>query len=111
MKRSDAVAIYHFGDRNYCRLCTSNIACNLSSRYRICRVSSPHRCCSYGSNISGRWTENFHFDNTKHTIVLSTNSCSLCRGKAIENCFNSCGFEVVELMRNFTKEMENVEER
>lgn len=109
MKRSDAVAIYRYEGRNYYRLCTSNTAYNLSSRYNICRVSSPHICCSYG--ITRRWTKNFHFDNTKHTIVLSTNFCSLCKGKATENCFGSCKFGVVKLMRNFAKEMEKVEER
>lgn len=110
MKRSDVVAIYRSGDRNHCRLCVSDIAYNLSSRHHICRISSPHICCSYGSHYGYRWTENFHFDNTKHMIVLSTNSCSLCKEKN-GNCFGSCKFGVAELMHDFAKEMEEVEEK
>ena len=108
--RSDSVAIYRDKNRSYCRLCTSNVAYNLSARHHICRMSSPHICCSYGSDILNRWTQNFHFDNTKHTIVLSTNFCSLCK-ESRGNCFNSCKFGVTELMHDFAKEMKKVEER
>ena len=107
-RRSDSIAVYNYKGTNYCRLCTSVVAYNMSSRLDICRRLYSHTCCSYG-DVSYRWTKNFHFDNTKHIIVLSTNFCSLCNDRK-QDCFSSCRFKVSELMHGFADEMQKVEE-
>ena len=106
MNRSNVIAIYKEDGRNYCRLCASAIAYDLEHHDDICEMSHPHTCCVYGAGGGSSRTERFHFNNTKHTIVLSTNFCSLCKGKY--DCFHSCQFEVSDLMHNFAEEMDKL---
>ena len=109
MNRSNVIAIYNDDGRNHCRLCASEIAFNLERHNDICNLSHPHTCCVYGAGGRSCGTEGFHFDNTKHTIVLSTTFCSLCKGK--HDCFYSCQFKVSDLMRNFANEMDKLVNR
>jgi len=78
MKRSNPIIVYK--DANNCLYCRIGIAGTNDTCSNICDIlirKYSHICCVFGG-AEDIWTQNFHFDNSKHIIMLSTNKCILC---------------------------------
>lgn len=104
--RSDSILVYKNIEDNrvYCRIGICN---ELVSCHRICGLLRNYTCCVYGSR-NEKYTEQFHFDNTKHEIVLSTNTCKLC-----DECTGiiSCRHEIRKYIDVFVEKIGSVEAR
>jgi len=88
MNRSNPVLVYK--DTNNCLYCRIGISGTCDTCRDICDIlikKYTHICCVSGGGTEGTWTEGFHFDNSKHIIMLSTNKCILCNenGKDINS--------------------------
>ena len=110
MKRSNPVLVYK--DANNCLYCRIGISGTSYTCHDICGIlikKYSHICCVFGGGTEGTWTEGFHFDNSKHTIMLSTNKCILCN-----NCVDGisrCRHNIKSYIDAFVDKIDKVEER
>ncbi len=106
-KRSDSILVYKDIEDNriYCRIgiCNNGIV----SCHNICKLSRPHLCCVHDHDGITH-TQRFHFDNTKHKIVLSTTICKLC-----DDCIGMsiCRHNMKEYIDSFVEKIDSVEAR
>lgn len=83
----------------------------LVSFHRLCNLLRNHICCVFGNN-NVMHTEQFHFNNTKHEIVLSTNICKLCDDCVDRlNKISSCRHNIKEYIDAFVEKIDSVEAR
>jgi len=108
MRRTDHIFVYYdlTDNKRYCRICSAS---SYSIEDDICapcvqQHDDNYICCSYSNSTDGKWTSSFHFNNTKHKILVSTNGCSLVSG-----CNKECEFK--NKLKNLYKQMENVNEK
>lgn len=109
--RSDSILVYKDieDDILHCRIgiCNGSVSC-----HSICNLVRRHICCVFGNN-NVMHTERFHFDNTKHKIVLSTNICKLCDDDCVEglNKISSCRHNIKKYIDAFVEKIDSVEAR
>ena len=111
MKRSNPVMVYK-DKENYlhCRIgiigtndICSDICHSLIRRHQ-------HICCVFGGdNDNLLHTEGFHFNNTEHIIMLSTNICMLCDECVDE--ISRCRHNIKQYIDAFVDKIDKVEER
>ena len=114
MKRSNPILVYkNTNNRLYCRI---GIIGTSDTCHDICDMliqKYSHICCVIGrgrNNLSH--TQDFHFDNSKHTIMLSTNKCILCDncGLAVDG-ISRCRHSIKRYIDAFVDKIDKVEER
>ena len=109
MKRSNPVMVYKNKKNHlHCRIGIIGSTCsNVCSR--VIRRHS-HICCVFGGdNDNLPHTEGFHFNNTEHTIMLSTNKCMLCN-ECVDG-ISRCRYNIKQYIDAFVDKINRVEER
>lgn len=107
MRRSDIVLVYFdpTDGLRHCRICCDNFDSYIICSTCVKQDDRKNRCCSYSSPQKGNWSKNFKFDNTIHTILVSTNYCNL-----IPNCTKKEKCPFFKQLGNIHKSMENIKE-
>lgn len=102
MKHRDSPILAYYSpqeDTIYCRIC-------VYGGYFDCDdIDASHiekRCCSY-NNTRVKWIgEDFKFDNSRHTIVVSETKCILCN-YANKTCTKDTPHGCHKFIFNYTK--------
>jgi len=110
MKHRDSsiVAYYNKIDRViYCRLCISK---NVRTSIVFRNTCNTMICCSYGTHPN-KHSGNFHFNNTKHDIVISESECRMCsyhEGNCLVKRGYTCPFNIPEYTKDFANKIDHL---